>query len=61
LIIKKEEIFMARIGVGKIMVVGGSLAIRLPSVILKDSGFVFSDKDEVVVRIVGNKLMIEKA
>jgi len=52
---------MARIGVGKIMVVGGSLAIRLPSVILKDSGFVFSDKDEVVVRIVGNKLMIEKA
>lgn len=42
---------MSRIGVGKVMGVGGSIAIRLPSVLTKDDAFVLKEGDEVVVSI----------
>ena len=49
---------MAKIGIGKVMNVGGSTAIRLPSVLTKDDAFVFVEGQEVVVKIVGKCLSV---
>lgn len=52
---------MAKIGVGKIMLVGGSVAVRLPKVIVNDNAFWLKEGMEVVTKLEGNKLIIEKA
>ena len=52
---------MARLGVGKIINVGGSVAVRLPSVLVNDDAFTFVEGMEVVVRIDKNTIVVEKA
>jgi len=51
---------MAKIGVGKVMNVGGSTAIRLPSVITRDKAFCFVEGQEVIVEIKDKKLVVYK-
>lgn len=48
---------MSKIGVGKIIGVGGSMAVRLPAVVTKDDAFSFAEGDEVVVQLDGNKCL----
>ena len=52
---------MAKIGIGRIMGVGGSTAVRLPSVLTRDDAWCFVDGEEVVVEIKGKSLVVSKA
>ena len=52
---------MARFGIGSIKRFGGSLMFRIPSVVVKDDAFIFKEEDEIVIKIEGKKLVVEKA
>ena len=52
---------MAKVGIGRIMGVGGSTAARLPAVLTRDKAFPFVESDEIVVEIKGKSLVVSKA